>query len=231
VLHRVVRDTLPELVEAAYDEARGDSRIPRFVVEDLEGYLRCGLLSEGFLRAGCGACKAELLIGFSCKSRLCPSCQTRRMEDATEHLVRRVLPPVPVRQWVRSLPYELRAKVAYERGLMAGIVRILVRAVFAHLRRKSGLGAGSKCGAIVMLQRFGGALNLNPHAHGVFLDGVYEETEEGLVFRSVAARTSGGIEEVSARIGAAVRRRVARTQPSASAIRATTPRAWPASRT
>jgi hypothetical protein len=52
-------------------------------------------------------------------------------------------------------------------------------------------------------------LNLNPHAHGVFLDGVYEETEEGLVFRSVAAPTSGEIEEVSARIAAAVRRRVA----------------------
>jgi hypothetical protein len=173
------------------------------VVEDLEGYLKCGLLSEGFLRARCGACKAELLIGFSCKSRLCPSCQTRRMEDATEHIVRRVLPAVPVRQWVLSLPYEVRAKVAYERGLMAGIVRILVRGVFAHLRRKSGLGGEGKCGAIVMLQRFGGALNLNPHAHGVFLDGVYEETEEGLVLRSVAAPTSAELEAVSGRIAAA----------------------------
>jgi hypothetical protein len=42
--------------------------------------------------------------------------------------------------------------------------------------------------AVTLIQRFGGALNLNIHLHMLFLDGVYVERPDGVVrFRSVRA--------------------------------------------
>jgi len=45
------------------------------------------------------------------------SCGGRRMADTAAHLVDRVLPEVPVRQWVLSLPFALRYRLAYDAHL------------------------------------------------------------------------------------------------------------------
>ena len=42
----------------------------------------------------------------------CPSCGGRRMADTAAHLVDRVLPEVPMRQWVLTLTYPLRYRCA-----------------------------------------------------------------------------------------------------------------------
>ena len=42
----------------------------------------------------------------------CPSCGARRMAQAAAHLVDYVIPHVPVRQWVLSLPIPLRLLLA-----------------------------------------------------------------------------------------------------------------------
>ena len=53
------------------------------------------------------------LVPFSCKGRgFCPSCGGRRMAERAAHLVDHVFPPVPVRQWVLSLPHRLRYVLA-----------------------------------------------------------------------------------------------------------------------
>jgi len=60
-----------------------------------------------------------------------------------------------------------------------GFPRIFVRAVFSHHSRQAralGLPPGAKgyrSGAVNVIQRFGGFLNLNIHAHGLFIEGVY----------------------------------------------------------
>ncbi len=57
----------------------------------------------------CAACKRDCVVAFSCKGRgFCPSCGTRRMVDTAAWLVDRVIPDVPVWQWVLSLPYRVR---------------------------------------------------------------------------------------------------------------------------
>jgi hypothetical protein len=48
--------------------------------------------------------------------------------DTSAHLVDRVLPRVPVHQWVLSLPYGLRYRLASERELTADDLRIFVGA-------------------------------------------------------------------------------------------------------
>jgi hypothetical protein len=93
------------------------------------------------------------------------------------HLVERVLPAVPVRQWVLTLPYPLRYRCAYDAKLTTEVLRAFLRAVFAELRRRIRRHWGvraEQCGAVTFIQRFGSALNLNLHFHTLALDGAYQ---------------------------------------------------------
>jgi len=107
LLHAAVREELEPLLAAARQNGSGRG-LPAHVERELRGYLGCGILANGFARVRCPDCGFERLVAFSCKAAICPSCATRRMEDAAEHLVRDVLPAVPVRQWVLSFPRRLR---------------------------------------------------------------------------------------------------------------------------
>jgi len=97
--------------------------LPSFVKDEVEGYLRCGRLEYGFLRAKCKQCGHEELVAFSCKGRgFCPSCIGRRMNDTASHLVDTVLPKVPIRQWVCSFSWELRYAMGYNKELTSDIL-------------------------------------------------------------------------------------------------------------
>jgi len=62
--------------------------------------------------------------------------------DKSAHLVDRVFPQVPVRQWVLSLPYALRYRLAYDAEMVSEVLGIFIKTVFASLiRRASEFGA------------------------------------------------------------------------------------------
>lgn len=91
------------------------------------------------------------------------------MADTAAHLVDRVFPKVPVRQWVLSLPFALRYRLAYDSGLLRDVLHIFMQAVFSWLRRRARECCGirkAKCGAVTFVQRFGGAINLNSGTSG-----------------------------------------------------------------
>ena len=112
------------------------------------------------------------------------------MADTAAHLVDRVFPEVPVRQWVLELPFSLRYRVAYDAPLVRHVLQIFVRAVFASVRRRAGIPAANRqarCSAVSFVQRFGDALNLNVHFHTLALDGIYVTDDEGeFAFRRAA---------------------------------------------
>jgi hypothetical protein len=174
VLHRVVREQLEPFLARARARERP---APHFVEQELRAFVRCGILAHGFLRLHCDECGHDRLVPFSCKRRgFCPSCGGRRMADTAAHLVDRVLPAVPVRQWVLTLPYPLRYRCAYDRALTSEVLRGFLRALFAELRRRVRRHWGvraEQCGAVTFLQRFGSALNLNLHFDTLALDGAY----------------------------------------------------------
>jgi len=98
------------------------------------------------------------------------------MAETAAHLVDCVLPEVPIRQWVLTLPYPLRYRCAYNARLTSQVLRAFLRALFAELRRRARDQcdmARGQCGAVSFIQRFGSALNLNVHFHTLALDGVY----------------------------------------------------------
>jgi Transposase zinc-binding domain len=98
-----LRDNLATLLAEASELGRG---LPRYVERDFARYLECGVLAHGFARVRCESCKDELLVAFSCKGRgVCPSCNAKRAHVTAAHLVERVLPHVPYRQWTLSFPH------------------------------------------------------------------------------------------------------------------------------
>ncbi len=46
-----------------------EAPLPRYVEQELRGYLRCGVFAHGFVRAHCDTCGHDLLVAFSCKAR------------------------------------------------------------------------------------------------------------------------------------------------------------------
>lgn len=182
MLYRVVREHLETFL--AHARETYEAPLPRYVEQELRGYLRCGVFAHGFVRAHCDACGHELLVAFSCKARaVCPSCAGRRMASVAAHLVDRVLPAVPVRQWVLSLPFELRALAAVRADVLSALGRIFLEAVFARYgswAKRQGLGAAPS-GAVTHVQRFGSSLNLHVHFHSMLLDGVFTRDEQARV--------------------------------------------------
>ncbi len=177
LLHEVVREQLESFLGRS---SRDGAPVARFVEREIRAYLECGVLAHGFLRVHCDGCGHDRLVAFSRKRRgFCPSCGGRRMADTAAHLTDRVLPEVPERQWVLTLPYPLRYRCAWNAPLTTEVLRAFLRAVFADQRRRArklfGIRKGS-CGSVTFIQRFGSALNLTPHFHTLVLDGVYTGT-------------------------------------------------------
>ncbi len=134
------------------------------------------------------------------------------MADTAAYLPDSVLPEVPYRQWVITVPFRVRYLIAFDKELCADVKRIAVRTVMSHLRlkaRRKGIRKGHG-GAVVFLQRFGGSVNLNPHLHLLAVDGVYTAGPAGgcATFHPLPAPTTLEVGKLTARIRARVLRRL-----------------------
>jgi hypothetical protein len=208
-LYRIVHEHF-ETFRARAASLREGEGLPRFVEAEFRAFIRCGSLAGGFARFQCGTCGLDRFVAFSCKGRgFCPSCGGRRMTERAAHLVDHVFPDVPVRQWVLSLPYRLRYRLAWDHDLCRAVVAVFVRAVLRCLRDRAcddGAGDG-RSGAVAVVQRFGGALNLNVHVHALVLDGVFAKGRgDAPVFHPAPSLTPLDVEEVLATVEARLRR-------------------------
>lgn len=202
VLWGCVDEHLPRFLARA---AEAERALPQYVRKELEAFLDCGRLERGFARVRCETCDFTRLVAFSCKGRgVCPSCIARRMSDTAAHIVDHVLPAVPVRQWVLSVPVPLRYLLAWDTALASRVVGLFIAAVFGHLRRnaKRELGLASTKdvhpGAICMVQRWGGAVNLNVHLHCLVPDGVFVCDQDGVPrFRALPAPSQGDLAAIA----------------------------------
>jgi len=185
VLYHVIAEHLETFLASCHDDPES-SGLPAYVEREFYDYLRCGIPAHGFLRLGCDTCKQELLVPFSCKRRgFCPSCAGRRMAQMAAHLVEQVIPWVPTRQWVVSVPVPLRYWMASSQDLTA-TVHTIIRTTIAQYYVTQAVTQGPERatvhpGSVTFLQRFGSALNVHLHFHILFLEGVYlDRTTVGL---------------------------------------------------
>jgi len=203
--HRPEQTTLYRLVQQhaasfiAHTEASTGAELPRFVKDEFDAFLECGILAHGFLRLRCGECGHDKLLAFSCKRR-----PTHIAGGGTPS--RPVIPRVPVRQWVLSLPIPLRVLPAAQPELVAQVLQVEQRVITHHLSDDAGLCADDgHGGAVTLIKRFGSAANLNIHLHCLVLDCVHlcgadgspafveadapTDDAAGAALRAVAART------------------------------------------
>lgn len=125
------------------------------------------------------------------------------MSETAAHLVDNVLPMKNIRQWVLTFPVPIRLCLAVRPKVMARSLDIAHLVIGQYYRKKAGLGAkNSKSGAVTLIQRFGGSLNLNIHFHQLFVDGCYQlnEQNEPIDFWVASPPTVNEIEEVLTKI-------------------------------
>jgi len=103
------------------------------------------------------------------------------MAQTAAHLVDHVIPPVPVRQWVISVPKRLRGMLADRPRAVAALTKIFLAEIERLLLAASGFNpaantpasARPRLGGISFLHRFGSALNHHVHLHACVTDGVF----------------------------------------------------------
>ena len=80
-----------------------------------------------------------------------------------------------------SLPIEIRYRLAYDDPLIGAFLAVFFRTVQAWYRQQARAQGYTtvQCGSVTFVQRFGSALNLNPHFQVLVLDGVYACGEAG----------------------------------------------------
>jgi len=166
----------------AIAEAHG-KRFPKHVSEEFDAFLKCGILAHGFLRLKCQDCSIERIVAFSCKKRgFCSSCGGRRMAESAAHLVDEVFPKAGVRQYVLSFPMAVRFILARNPKHLSRTLTITHRAITAFIRKKAkhkNFKSRLEPGAVTLIQRFGGSINLNPHLHMLFMEGGFYRTHQG----------------------------------------------------
>ena len=190
-LYKVVAEHLEGWLE---NRSVAEQPVSAHVERELRSYLTCGILCFGFGRARCTSCGQGFVVAFSCKGRgVCPSCNGRRMAQTAAHLVDRVIPPVPVRQWVVSVPKRLRGFLADRPQAVAALTRIFLSEIERLLCAERLLceAAGGSCGddapaaprprpgAVSFLHRFGSAINRHVHLHACVTDGVFMPNGDG----------------------------------------------------
>ena len=121
------------------------------------------------------------------------------MDQTTAHLVDHVLPHLPVRQWVLSVPKRLRY---FMQRQCPGVAKLDKASV--HI------------GAVAFIHRFGSSLNTHVHFHVCVVDGVFEALEGDITADPatppvVVFHPASGIDEAAvAQVQAQVRTRILR---------------------
>ena len=179
VMYRITEEHLETFLEEAGSRSSGVS-VPDFIEDELRKFLGCGLLQGGFARFKCENCGFERLVPLSCKCRsVCPSCSGRRMAERAAHLVDEVFPDVRVRQFVLTLPFQLRYRMAWDHKTTRAVLGVFSRAVMGFYRKRANKAgfSGGKTGGVTVIQRAGSGIKLNVHFHSAMLDGVFTETD------------------------------------------------------
>jgi hypothetical protein len=132
------------------------------------------------------------------------------MADSAAHLVDRdagpyVFPDRPVRQWVLSVPYQLRFLLAAQPQVITKVLAIVHRVISTWLIKRAGLTvkSGAQTGAVTLLQHFGSALNAHLHFHMVYIDAVFDRHGR---FHPLKGPTPGDLDAITHQIARRVSR-------------------------
>jgi hypothetical protein len=130
----------------------------------------------------------------------------RRRHTRADH----VIPPVPMRQWVISVPKRLRGILAdrpqavttLSRIFLEEIERLLCHAADLPTARDAAGQARPRLGAVSFQHRFGSAVNQHVHLHACVTDGVFKQRAAGggVTFHAARPLTASDLAAVTQRV-------------------------------
>jgi hypothetical protein len=124
------------------------------------------------------------------------------MAQTAAHLVDHVIPHLPVRQWVLSLPIPLRLLLAAQPKWVTPVLQVVHRVIARHLFGRAGLEAGdADSGVVTLIQCVASAANPNVQLQRLVLDGMYRRSADGwTVFTEVPAPTNEALQAMLRKI-------------------------------
>ncbi len=214
LLYRTIETYWPRFI---VEQAKVGIKLPLFIHQEFDDYLKCGIPEFGFVRTYCYQCQHSGIVAFSCKRRgFCPSCSGKRMNGEAHHIINNVLPEVTTRQWVLSFPFKIRFLLAYNPKLTNKLLNIFIKAIESFQIKRSKIKT-AKIGAVTFIQRFGSALNLNVHFHTLITDGVFIlQNDQTYLFQRLPPPTQKELQQLVNNIKFKIERKLKKTEESQS---------------
>lgn len=153
------------------------SKIRPVVIEEVEKFLHCGDLSNGFRVFKCEACSNVKRYPIRCKGKFCPTCAVGEAQRWAEVQASDMYESVH-RHVVMTIDQGLRpifANHRYREDLLKGLMDEAARLITEYFEER-----GMKAGVVAALHTFGSKLEFNPHIHmlvtmgGVTTEGTWE---------------------------------------------------------
>lgn len=140
------------------------------LTESIDRFVGCHNFDNGFLFYECPNCSEFYVVGFSCHSRMCPSCGKKYRDQRTVKVSEKCL-DVPHRQFVFTIPFQLRDYFRlYRKPLLNALFRSVDEAFNALLERHAPIAYKKekrRLGHIDFLHTFGRDMKWHPHIHAL----------------------------------------------------------------
>lgn len=138
------------------------------LIESIDKFVGCHNFDNGFLYYECPNCNDFYMVGFSCHSRMCPSCGKKYRDKRTIKVSEKCL-EVPHRQFVFTIPHQLRVYFRlYRKPLLNALFKSVddaFNALLAHHAPIAFKKEKRRFGHIDFLHTFGRDMKWHPHIH------------------------------------------------------------------
>jgi len=165
--------------DSRYEESHGP--LPKQAEKVMERLVRCGDPRYGLSLLHCPDCNVHMAVPYSCKTRVCPSCVSRRAEVLAHSLAEK-LPEGDYRHLVITLPKKMGLRKRFQlntrlhRQIGRLIHRVLTRWTASQIgchRNRREEREKARPGIVMAVQTFGSGLKSHVHYHVLISDGVW----------------------------------------------------------
>lgn len=167
IIKQIFRENWDEFVELY------GHRIRPHVQKEVIKMIECGSLENGYIEFKCEACGEEKKVGFTCKSRLCPSCGKAKVDNWSEELCNKI-GCGKHRHMVFTIPEELRIFFRKFRNTLSILPKCaseVLKSWYRDRNKKLNLTPG----IVAVIHTFGRDLKWNPHVHMLVTEGAMSE--------------------------------------------------------
>lgn len=153
----------------SFKELNKDKLKRKGLMKNIDNFISCKDFSKGYSFFECPNCNNYYIMGFTCKSRFCPSCGNKYRDQRTANISDALL-DVPHRQFVFTIPFELRKHFRKHREMLGFLFQSAYETFNIMLKNSAPLAYKSqkrKPGLIAFIHTFGRNLKWHPHIHAL----------------------------------------------------------------